>query len=202
MGQPFSGFIGKGYLLADKLLNENSNSLSNIGFILGTKFSFCIPTSEVLFGENSQSLYAKTPLGVAFKGDLDTLLHNLPTLPPYLPFNSYVGVCAKKDAIDIDELTVNVFQSTVVDSTDNDKYISVLDKDCCIVQEDLERALNSVLNDQFETIDVDHCFRDTYSNIDKRLVQFLIDKTDIREDGMLVMPLLWNPPVHHLLGKN
>ena len=81
------GFLSKGYKLADEILINCSDTISNIDIILGSKSGSCIPETEITFGETNQSMYSKTPHGVLLKGDMDMLVKDI----QYLPYASVIS---------------------------------------------------------------------------------------------------------------
>lgn len=76
-----SGFLHKGYKLADEKLTVSSDQISGLDLILGTKGAFCIPVSDVLFGKDQRSVYSETPMGIIIKGDIDQILTDIASLP-------------------------------------------------------------------------------------------------------------------------
>lgn len=64
-----SGFLAKGYKLADDCLLDGGNKISNLDFILVTRAGYCDPKWEVVFGRNGSSLNSQTPIGLILKGD-------------------------------------------------------------------------------------------------------------------------------------
>ena len=74
-------FTSKGYIMADKKLYEEVDSITNIDLILGTKSAYCVKGSDKSFGINETSIYTETSFGVMLIGDVNDLLKNLPQLP-------------------------------------------------------------------------------------------------------------------------
>ncbi|XP_066947446.1 uncharacterized protein [Macrobrachium rosenbergii] len=195
-------FLMQGYKLADESLKNCQDEISDIEFILGCKSSYCIPDSEVLFGERKMSLYSQTPLGIILKGDINQLLHDLEDLP--VNSNSY--------SIMDPGNYFPVKNTSCLTSTDN--CIEVID--CCnanfsvfndkgdLVDAELQRATNDILESQcsYYTNHDNQIYDDETSEINNDLVKFALDNTVRDERGRLKMPLLWNPKVSHLLGRN
>ena len=69
-------FQSKGYVLDDEFLTSNSTCINNINLILGTKSSYRIPDSEILFGKDGKSVYSQTPYGIILKGEVNTLVED------------------------------------------------------------------------------------------------------------------------------
>ena len=75
-------FKNKGYDLADKKLIKSSDTVSNMGMILGSESSYILPSKDVLFGnEESPSVYIETPIGIMFSGSFDLMVENCKYLP-------------------------------------------------------------------------------------------------------------------------
>ena len=73
----FDGLLSKRYKLANEMLINASDRISNIDIILGSKSRSCITETETTFGEINQSIYSKTPRGVLLKGDTDILMKEM-----------------------------------------------------------------------------------------------------------------------------
>ena len=199
LGNVVRGFQNKGYSLADSFLTSKSTCIDDIDFILGSKSSYCIPDSEVIFGKKGKSVYSQTPYGIILKGDIDTLMNDLETLKPVrkarneLQTSALVGVDNKfcsKDDVDMPVSVCSEFK--------------ILDEKGNVVERELERATDEIListcnrhmnydNEIYETEN---------SELNDQLVSFCIDHTTRNDDGRLVMPLFWNSKVSHLLGRN
>jgi len=76
LGLIVTKFKEKGFELADKLLNEKSNRISNISFIMGTDASYVIPEKTIVFGIEEPSCYLDTPIGIMLVGSSKNLLNN------------------------------------------------------------------------------------------------------------------------------
>ena len=71
-------FTSRGFKLADNKLINYIDNISNLNFILGSKSNYCIPEQDILFGKNNHSVYSQTPIGIMLKGDIPSLLQDLP----------------------------------------------------------------------------------------------------------------------------
>lgn len=74
-------FVGKGYKLADKCLNKDSDTIDRLQFILGACSSYCIPSQTRLFGQNPPSAFADTDQGILIYGSVKDFLSNTRYLP-------------------------------------------------------------------------------------------------------------------------
>lgn len=72
LGEVVEIFKRRGYKLADKDLSYKSQIVDNFDFILGTKSTFCLPDTDVLFGE--ESVFSVSPVGVLLKGEIDQII--------------------------------------------------------------------------------------------------------------------------------
>ena len=201
-----SGFVNKGYNLADKfLLDDRSNEISNINFILGTKSSYVVPDHEILFGCTKQSLYSDTPIGVMLKGDINSLLRDLESLPNLVNSNEsnfYDNDCFVSNISPFNENSC--FSVNLAESFDVPKQncVSILDNDGNVLDHELDKAVADILENQnFPQTKFDE-YDDSNYEINNQLVDYVISNTVRLSDGRLEMPLLWNPQCSHLLGHN
>ena len=180
------GFEERGYRLADKFLCQDY--IKNVEFILGSVSSHCIPETDVLFGENNDSVYSSTPLGVLLKGDIKKLNNDLKYL---------------KNITEISSACYNIgIELNNVNSSNMKEFLI----------EDLGRGLENKINEAKDNIldneiiryiDRDYnIYDESTSDVNSKLIKFTIDNTIREEDGRLLMPLLWNSSYSHLLGKN
>ena len=193
----------RGYKLADPCLINCNDQITNIEFILGTKHGYCLPESEVLFGQHS--LLSITPMGVLLKGDTEQLLNDL----PLLPFKNEHSTSELSSAF-LGILTHKSFQASLHEEMITESKcevsanLSVLDENGCVVESELERATQQTLESQcsyytnLDTVTQDESSAESNDN----LVEFALDSMTRKEDGRLCVPLLWNSKVGHLLGKN
>ena len=60
-------------------MNENSKSVSNVDFLLGSDAARCLTGVDRCFGR--QSLYIETSVGILLLGNITSILQDLPYLP-------------------------------------------------------------------------------------------------------------------------
>ena len=65
------------YKMADTELSQNSRSIPNIQFILGSVSSFVLPVSTKVLGPKGESSILETPHGVMLEGNLSKLCSDL-----------------------------------------------------------------------------------------------------------------------------
>ena len=78
LSQVIHSFKDKGYVLADSFLGD-SNYIGNIDFILGADAAYCLPGSDVCFGNNS--MYINSSAGILLSGPVDNYIADLRFLP-------------------------------------------------------------------------------------------------------------------------
>ena len=79
LGSVVEAFLHKGYKLADSNLNENSYSVSNVDFLLGSDAARCLTEVDRCFGR--QSLYIEASVGNLLFGNITSIFQDLPYLP-------------------------------------------------------------------------------------------------------------------------
>lgn len=206
-------FVRKGYNLADEQLVNCNDKIDNIGFILGTKSGYCVPETEVIFGEEGLSLYSQTPLGVILKGDASQLVRDLSSLSVYNNLMLLGSSCTtgvndsrlSEYGIDL-TLTKSSCLTTSLDFSDRlaSNSFSVLDEQGKLNDEELQKATKDILENQslyYSNYDC-NVYDDSSSELNIKLIRYALDNTTRDKDGRLRMPLLWNAEMSHLLGKN
>ena len=78
-------------MLADSFASD-SDCINNLQFILGTKSSFCLKSSDVSFGPKNDSIYSECEIGAILVGDLDDLFKNICHLPEREGVGAYGAV--------------------------------------------------------------------------------------------------------------
>ena len=80
----------------------------------------------------------------------------------------------------------------------------VVDEKGEISETALEKAAEAILNEQFQNVlNYDKVtYEENTVDSNKSLTDFVLNNTNRREDGRLIMPLLWNSKVCRLLGTN
>ncbi|XP_068224897.1 uncharacterized protein [Palaemon carinicauda] len=198
-----NGFLSKGYKLADTRLLDGSEDISDIQLILGSKSSYCIPETEIVFGE--KSIYSRTPHGVVLKGATETILHDLPYLPyaPEVSSSSYISITNRTpdylpseeakfyQTSNIDFGKIEIRNESFVLEGEDDEVSGLVDMEKDVLDSVCDEALDRETSIYSETVE-----------IHTQLVNYVLEKTTRNSEGRLVMPLLWNPRVSHLLGHN
>ena len=192
-------FTEKGYKLADENLLNMNGQISDFDLLLGTNNFHCILDRSVAFGGPIPSVYLESPCGVMLSGKIDRYISNVNDLPHFSNkevskiSNTFTSFCKEK-------LSFKDEFSSSVNVIANVKF-AVLDKKGDLIEKELhraaDRALNDVLNYNFE-----NPTPSKFSDLDESLIKHCLDNTIRKEDGRLVMPLLWKNNVQHLLGKN
>ncbi|XP_068246865.1 uncharacterized protein [Palaemon carinicauda] len=196
-------YLSIGYKLADARLLDGSEDISDIQLIWGSKSSYCIPKTEIVFGE--KSIYSKTPHGVVLKGATETILHDLPYLPyaPEVLSSSYISISNKTpdylsseetkfyQTFNIDFGKIENKNESIVLEGEDDEVGGLVDIDKDVLDCVCDQALQRETSMYSETVE-----------IHTQLVNYVLEKTTRNSEGRLVMPLLWNPRVSHLLGHN
>ena len=197
LGRVVKAFKDKGYTLADKYLRETDNEIKGIDFILGTTNGYCLPQREVAFGRDNMSVLSHSSIGIMLTGDVDQYLRDL----PWLPAETYPVLSPP-------------YKSTILSATSdlvptNSDYFkqcySVLDDNGNVIENELQRESQQML-EAFCSNSINTCVQSDSSTenheIDSKLTKFAIENMTHKEDGRLVVPLLWNDEVAHLLCSN
>ena len=213
LGDLVQGILNKGYDLADDFLLKDSEEISNLDFILGTRNGYCLPETETVFGREGKSILSQTPYGVLLKGEVNTFLEDLDFLslsPSAINVqsagiencndNEYFGNCLNLES---DHAAFYSSTENFYVVPENETY-DVTDEDGKLIRSELEKATKDILRGSCEFYT--HYDQEVYDlsscDLNKQLVKYTLDNTVRDEQGRLVMPLLWNAKVSHLLGKN
>lgn len=196
-------FLNKGYQLADSLLEKSiDDTIGNIELIIGAESEHLLDINYIKFGK---SCYFSTPAGVMFTGCIKQMLGNIKFLAD-LEDN-------KTDLIHSYTVHTSCFISKC--ETHYDKYyeplslpepasIPVLDKNGEIIDDNLVKATEEVLNEQCNNIlNYDKVYYNSnQTEANKRLIGSTLNNSYRSDTGRLVMPLMWNPTICHQLGLN
>ena len=139
-----TGFMDKGYKMADEFLTGDSDDISGIDFVMGVDASYCIPEETVLFGSSPKpSVYCRSELGVMLMGDTGNMLRNLSSLPSAVQS----GTCFVESDFESDkELTRNGMDKKIEPEGFSDRFESRL----C----NLEIMLESLRQELLERLDM------------------------------------------------
>ena len=202
-----AGFTSKGYSLVDDRIKYCKDEISDIQIILGSKSSYCIPESEVTFGNKNQSLYSDTPYGIMLKGDVNTLLNDLPYLPYAPEFANYGGISSFSLVSNPSHITDKKFSlasNLNFSMPYNDENFSVFDDDGEVIEQNLTEAATEILESvcDYALHRDNSSYSDESIEVHNKLVEYTLNETSRNDEGRLVMPILWNSRVSHLLGQN
>ena len=191
-----NSFIAKGYELADKLLAQGGDCIDNIDIVIGDNESQIIPQTDIVFGPPPCSMYAQTSRGVLLMGSIDRLMTNLEHLP-ILPANNETSALSCVH----DESTCT---KPPIFLNSSEQSFEVINKGGKIDETVLAQALNAAMREQFDqvlTYDNEE-YEDHVVEVDKNLVQHVLEKTSRSPDGRLCMPLMWNGDASDQLPNN
>ena len=226
LGTIVHDFLNKGYSLADSFLNEHSDKIVNIDFVLGSDASHCLVGSDICFG--NRSMYVDTAVGVLLLGDINHIVHDL----PHLPFckiaessihvsESFNNVQSVSETESISSsfagmhLTHAFFVSDFVQpfSHNNDEldFASVkassnlnIFRKGKLVHSKLQEAADQILESEcykYTNYDI-QVYNDESVELHDTLVDYTLRNISRNADGRIIVPLLWNGKVSHLLSKN
>ena len=173
---------------------DGKDEITGIKFILGVNSTHFLPDTAVLFGDPIPSAYLNTSLGTMLSGKITRLISNL----RFLPDLNYTTQLAGSGAIDE---VPDAHSGSLFDTNIN---YSVVDDQGKLIQSKLQKATEEILHEQcFQVLNYEPSqLNETSVEADDKLVKYVLDFASRTEDGRLVLPLLWNPKVSHLLGKN
>ena len=196
-----SKFVNKNFKLADDLLTHSGDKIDNIEFILGVQSAYCLPETEIVFGNSKSSVYSESPIGTILKGNIDKLKQDLNFLDSKNDENLNSKIISSAFAAGAN------FQALKSDAEicKIDKFDDFsVDADETLVESDLLRATEGVLKyySKFYVGEDFNNYQDLKSDLNEKLVEKTLDWTVRDAEGRLVMPLMWNDKVSHLLGKN
>ena len=199
-----SKFLSKNFKLADTMLTSSRDKIDNIEFILGVQSAYCLPETEIVFGNSGNSVYSESPIGTILKGNIDKLKQDL----NFLDRKQDKDISCKviKNAFAAGTDIINLKPDTEIDKCKNiDKFNDIsVDVGETLVESDLLRATEGVLkyySEYYIGKDFNN-YEDLKSDLNERLIEQTLDWTVRDADGRLIMPLMWNNKVSHLLGKN
>ena len=222
-------FSSKGYDLADKDL-LSSDKINNIDFILGAKSAHCLKSNEISFGENDDSIYIKSDLGILLIGEINDLITNLPFLPENINVmhvsseskanssqNSEFEIlnsvnhklnCSLKKSNEI-ESNFGTFDNesskfVVNEKTEDSSSFVATDLNSKLINAELAKAKVNVLEEEsMKVLYYDQIvYDDVSSEINNKLIKYALENTVRNDEGRLVMPLFWRSEISHLLGQN
>ena len=193
------GFKRKGYTLADPAL-LSGDRIDKIGIILGSCSANCFRDKSVFFGADS-SVYSSTQFGVMLMGSIGQLINDIDYLPDC---DSSLDSSMSLPETQTSKSVAFFHAATQHSSLQHEPQYSVLDSKNKVRLEEIDRALKDSLNTKCSKCLDEECNIDENetSEIDDKLIHYMIDSITRKEDGRLQVPLLWNGRFSHLLGKN
>ena len=197
-------FKSKGYKLADQELSE-SDSIDNVKFMLGANSAHCLKSFETSFGNQNDSIFINCDLGIMPIGDVNVILESIKSLPESnLSNNSnsnhrYAGPSQTETFIktDVNSVCMDTTGRSGVETVETSAYFIAMDEDRNLAHSELGKAVQQILN-----YDQNISYDKTTSEVNQRLVDFVIKNTSRLNSGRLCMPLIWRTEVSHLLGSN
>ena len=184
-----SGFVSKGYKLADRRLLNSADRIDNIQLILGSESMHCIPEKEVVFGKLNDSIYSDTSLGILLKGDINKLKSNLRFLKPCSSIKSNAQHMLK--AVNVlptgNKVNISVDSSALNDLETSHTY-ELFDDDGQIIESDLNRATNECLelSCKYYIGEDRGQYHEDNVELNHRLVEYALVETYRIVDGRLV----------------
>ena len=195
-----NSFLNKGYELADKSLETIRNeTIDNIQLIIGAQSEHLLGLEYFHFGD---SCALKTWNGLMLTGQVENLRKDIVNLQDLTEDTTYEF---SRENMPLPEPTGNASSMlTVTEDSQGRVKSSVLDEDGNVIESELLKAAEEVLNDHCsqllydDTVQLDEHEFETNTN----LVDHVLDKTERTSDGRLKMPLMWNSRICHRLGRN
>ena len=193
-------FQDRNYLLADGLLNNQSEYLNEFGIILGANAAHLFQGETVKYGNSS--VYLDTDFGILLLGSIKIMLADLRNLKRS-PINLHnKSVTTQSYAIGLGFALDSPSPPLAKSSDDSSAQYEFAVKD--LESESFDKCSDSVLDNtcsyylhkQVDNID------DNDSERSSILIKYLLDNCTRFPDGRLCLPILWNGKVKHLLAKN
>ena len=152
------------------------------------------------FGKPIPSVYLDSDPGVMFIGGIDRYISNL----SHLPVKSQKineGLESSSYFSSLNSSTVDLYKKSVFDDEITEIVVeakfAVLDRNNNLVESELKKATDEFLSELEPNDSVGK-----FSELDLKLIDDCLQNTTRKDDGRLVMPLMWRSEVSHLLGQN
>ena len=186
-------FIQRGHKLADENLLRGSDSIKDIGFILGSGSGYCLPGNDIVFGTDNKSIYSQTPIGILLSGNIIQLLNDVKFIP-----EKFDEIGVYETAIDCrsDNFCIDLGLKNSNDECMDKEFESVRDK---ILKAKIDILDSEALN--YLNVD-DRQYDCSVSEANQKMIEFVLNNTVREESGRLRMPLMWKTSNSHLLGQN
>ena len=203
LGSLVKAFEGKGYCLADKELNSNSDSLNKFDMILGNIDAQLLPQREIVFGCKPYSVYAETKYGVIIQGSIDRMITNIQFLPDLNRKNTGNTGKGIKQAKKIKKKNSGRSSSKSVSEGNIKLHSFEVSIDTSDIDTDKLNKASELIENHIPNMiyDQEH-YTDDIKLEDERLNSFVLESMRRDDDGRLVVPLLWNESVSDRLGAN
>ena len=197
-------FVSKGYKLADDFLLNGSDIIDNLDLLLGTGAAYCFIDQTIAFGRDSGSVYSNCDIGVMLLGSITEISGDIEVLPLADVSSSDVPRVSTSVSVNCSFVNIgsnlnscNLYSSNFFvkgnSSPDSKKYVDQAER---ALEENLERECDIHLHkDKGVTDEID-------SELNRKLIHYLLSNITRKSDGRLVIPLLWNGKVSHLLSHN
>ena len=201
LGRVVDAFVEKGYSMADRDLLSRSDSIHDLDLLLGADAAYCFKYQVVPFGVDMMSVYLSGDMGVMLLGKINRMIADVKSLP----VNKLTVTSGSGDYVDNEKCCLVNFShvaspiSPVVNSNNDDFLYNE-----SIESKIFDKAIESVLEDQCDLylckddLIIDH----ENSDQNDELVSYLLNNVQRKDDGRIIMPLLWNTKVSHLLSDN
>ena len=218
LGTVVEGFHCKGYKFADSMLTNTTQKVGNIEMLLGSDAAHCLLGKDIMFGEDSPSIFIESHAGVMLVGNIRNLIDNLPHLPfaSNMVYNMNPSTSAPLHSST--NVTTHSFLCSdfIVPSLDNeirdidyeglntDCNFSVLSNKGKLIESKLQKATEQILETECRKfINYDETvYEDETMQLNTNLIDFTLKNISRDNDGRVRVPLLWNGKVSHLLSKN
>jgi len=186
----------RGFILADKQL-QLSDNIGNIEMVLGSDALYCLPETNIIFGQNG--LLSETPLGLLLYGKVINLSDNL----------EYYRIDTKSP-ITYDTHNDNTSECISINSVGVN--FNITDEEGNLMLPELQRATDSLILNSNDDILNEKCINflnhdDSNQEVlgyqkDDDLVQETLDGITRAPDGRLIMPLMWDRSLFSMLPHN
>ena len=206
LDQVVHGFLEKGYKLADSLLQQSKNEISNIDLILGSGSAYCMLENAKCFGAENKSVYSQTPQRVILMGKIEQILKDLKDLPNFKITKESLSSSSCKPVSNnfLGCVSSNTNDEKDIESLETNANFSVISNKGKLIESELQKATEQILENnciKFTNYDT-NTYHEESSEINDKLVKYALDSAAQNDEGRLTMNLLWNNQVSHLLGKN
>ena len=184
-------FRNKGYHLADEgFIYSRSGMVNDVQLILGNDNDHVLPMKYVEFGyTNPPAGFMETHAGIILSGSSQMMRRNL----EHLPMKHGKGITESEEHSNCYSIDTKYLDES--DEYDTRVIDSLSENESKYEHEDIEKLCE-------ETLDIAEYANETITDSNKKLTDYVLNSTEIDEEGYLVMPLTWNQKNSHLLSNN